>query len=56
MLFSPDLIVVGGGISKHHENFLPLLHLKAPIIPAELRNAAGIVGAAALAAEGAGLA
>lgn len=56
MLFSPDLIVVGGGISKHHENFLPLLDLKAPIIPAKLRNAAGIVGAAALAAEGAGLA
>ncbi|GAA1403848.1 polyphosphate--glucose phosphotransferase [Oerskovia jenensis] len=56
MLFSPDLIVVGGGISKHHENFLPLLDLKAPIVPAKLRNAAGIVGAAALAAEGAGLA
>lgn len=49
MLFSPDLMVVGGGVSKHHKEFLPLLDLKAPIIPAELRNRAGIVGAAALA-------
>ena len=50
-LFSPDLIVVGGGVSKHHEKFLPLLKLRAPIIPATLRNAAGIVGAASLAAD-----
>src|SRR5690625_202905 len=50
MLFSPDLIVVGGGVSKHAEEFLPLLELQAPIIPAALRNQAGIVGAAALAA------
>ena len=50
-LFSPDLIVVGGGVSKHHEKFLPLLRLRAPIIPAKLRNAAGIVGAARLAAD-----
>lgn len=48
-LFWPDLIVVGGGVSKHHQKFLPLLHLRAPIVPAQLRNAAGIVGAAALA-------
>ena len=45
-LFSPDLIVVGGGISKHAEHFLPLLHLRAPIVPAQLGNAAGIIGAA----------
>jgi polyphosphate glucokinase len=38
-------------VSKHHEKFLPLLHLRAPIVPAQLRNAAGIVGAAALAAR-----
>lgn len=50
-LFSPDLIVVGGGVSKHHEHFLPRLDLRAPIVPATLRNAAGIVGAAALAAQ-----
>jgi polyphosphate glucokinase len=49
-LISPDLIVVGGGVSKHHEKYLPHLHLRAPIVPAQLRNAAGIVGAAALAA------
>lgn len=52
-LLSPDLIVVGGGVSKRHEKFLPLLHLNAPIIPAQLRNDAGIVGAAALAAKAA---
>ncbi|MCL1801471.1 MAG: ROK family protein, partial [Promicromonosporaceae bacterium] len=50
MLLSPDLIVVGGGVSKKHQEFLPLLHLRAPIIPAELFNSAGIVGAAAYAA------
>lgn len=49
LLFSPDLLIVGGGVSKHHEDFLPLLNLTAPIIPAVLRNNAGIVGAAALA-------
>ena len=50
-LFWPDLFVVGGGVSKHHENFLPLLDIRTKIVPAELRNAAGIVGAAALAAQ-----
>ncbi|MFC7406032.1 polyphosphate--glucose phosphotransferase [Georgenia alba] len=52
MLFSPDLFVVGGGVSKKHEKFLPLLELKTPIVPAGLRNTAGIVGAAHLAAIG----
>lgn len=51
-LLWPDLIVVGGGVSKKHEQFLPLLDLRTPIVPAALRNAAGIVGAAALAARG----
>jgi polyphosphate glucokinase len=50
-LFSPDLILVGGGVSKSHDKFLPLLNLNAPIIPAELRNNAGILGAAALAVK-----
>jgi polyphosphate glucokinase len=50
-LLSPDLIIVGGGVSKHHEDFLPLLTLTAPIIPAQLLNNAGIVGAAALAVQ-----
>ena len=49
MLFSPDLFIVGGGVSKSHEEFLPLLKLRAPIVPALLRNNAGIMGAAALA-------
>jgi polyphosphate glucokinase len=50
-LFSPDLFIVGGGVSKHHGNFLPLLKLKTRIIPAVHRNNAGILGAAALAAR-----
>jgi len=45
-LLSPDLFIVGGGVSKEHEAFLPLLKLKTPIIPAENRNSAGIMGAA----------
>jgi len=47
-LFSPDLLIVGGGVSKSYEEFLPLLDLRAPIVPATLRNNAGILGAAAL--------
>ena len=53
-LFSPTLIIVGGGVSKEHEEFLPLLKLTAPIVPAVLRNNAGILGAAALAADPSG--
>jgi len=48
-LLVPDLFIVGGGVSKEYENFLPLLKLKTPIVPAELRNSAGIIGAASLA-------
>lgn len=48
-LFSPDLLIVGGGVSKHADKFLPLLKLKTPIVPAVHRNNAGIIGAAALA-------
>jgi polyphosphate glucokinase len=50
-LFWPDLIIVGGGVSKKSQKFLPLLDLRAPIVPAALRNDAGIIGAAVLAAE-----
>jgi polyphosphate glucokinase len=50
-LFSPDLIVVGGGVSKKSQKFLPLLDLETTIVPAELLNDAGIIGAAVLAAE-----
>ncbi len=48
-LLWPDLFIVGGGISKHYQEFLPLLSLRTPIVPAALRNNAGILGAAALA-------
>jgi polyphosphate glucokinase len=48
-LMWPDLIVVGGGVSKKAHKFLPLLELRTPIVPAVLRNAAGIIGAAVLA-------
>jgi polyphosphate glucokinase len=48
-LFTPDLFIVGGGISKSHDQFLPLLSLKTPIVPAKTKNAAGIIGAASLA-------
>lgn len=51
-LLSPDLFIVGGGVSKYHDQFLPLLKLKTPIVPAVLRNNAGILGGAALAAPG----
>jgi len=50
-LFWPELIIVGGGVSKKHEKFLPRLSVDAEIVPAELRNEAGIIGAAMLAAE-----
>ena len=50
-LLWPDLIVVGGGVSKDHEEFLPLLDLRTKIVPAVLENKAGIIGAAHLAQE-----
>ncbi|MDR2252689.1 MAG: ROK family protein [Bifidobacteriaceae bacterium] len=55
-LLWPDLIVVGGGISRRAHKFLPLLDLRPPIVPAALRNTAGIVGAAVLAGQSAGIA
>lgn len=38
--------MVGGGVSKHADEFLPLLDITTPIVPATLRNRAGVVGAA----------
>ncbi|MCH8612741.1 polyphosphate--glucose phosphotransferase [Arsenicicoccus dermatophilus] len=52
-LLWPDLFVVGGGVSKKADKFLPLLDIRTPIVPAALRNSAGIVGAAVLASEAA---
>jgi polyphosphate glucokinase len=50
-LFTPDLFVVGGGVSKDAEKWVPLLTLAAPVRPAQLLNNAGIVGAAIAAVE-----
>ena len=52
-LFSPDLFVVGGGVSKNADRFLHLIDVKTPIVAATLLNQAGIVGAALLASEAA---
>lgn len=49
MLFSPELFIVGGGVSKYADEFLPHLRLRTPIVPATLLNKAGILGAARLA-------
>jgi polyphosphate glucokinase len=50
-LLSPGLFIIGGGISRKSEKFLPLLTgLTAPVVPAALHNDAGIVGAAMAAA------
>jgi polyphosphate glucokinase len=50
-LFTPDLFVVGGGVSKDADKWVPLLELATPVRPAELLNNAGIVGAAIAAIE-----
>jgi polyphosphate glucokinase len=50
-LFTPDLFVVGGGISKKSEKWVPLLDLNTKVVAAQLLNEAGIVGAAIAAVE-----
>ena len=47
-LFSPDLFIIGGGISKNPEKFMPYFEdeIRTPMVMATLRNNAGIVGAA----------
>lgn len=52
MLVWPDLIIVGGGVSKDAERFVPLFTVRPTVVAAQLRNEAGIVGAALV---GAGL-
>ncbi len=49
-LFSPDLIIIGGGVSKKADRFLPAIDIRTPVVPAGLQNEAGIVGAALAAA------
>jgi polyphosphate glucokinase len=50
-LFSPDLLVVGGGVSKDSDQFLHLIDIGTEIVPAKLHNRAGIVGAAVFTTE-----
>ncbi|MFC9427895.1 MULTISPECIES: polyphosphate--glucose phosphotransferase [unclassified Streptomyces] len=51
MLFSPELFIIGGGVSRKADKFIPLIEgIRAEIVPAELQNNAGIVGAAMSAA------
>ncbi|MFD5034220.1 polyphosphate--glucose phosphotransferase [Streptomyces sp. NPDC058405] len=51
MLFSPELFIIGGGVSRKADKFIPLIEgIRAEILPAELQNNAGIVGAAMAAA------
>ncbi len=45
-LLWPDLIILGGGISKRYEEFLPYITVQAEVVPAKMLNEAGIVGAA----------
>ena len=52
-LMWPNLIILGGGVSKSADKYVPRLTVACPVIPAQLRNDAGIVGAAIVAAEGA---
>jgi polyphosphate glucokinase len=51
-LFSPNMFVLGGGVSKYHADFIPFLTVRAKVVPAKLRNEAGIIGAAIAAHEG----
>jgi len=53
LLLHPNLFIIGGGVSKKAEKFLPHIKLDTPIVPAALLNDAGIIGAA-LAATRAG--
>lgn len=50
-LITPDLFIIGGGVSKRYRKFFPYIKCKTEIVPAQLRNQAGIVGAAAAAID-----
>ena len=51
-IFSPDLFIAGGGISRKADQWIPELTVQTPVVPAQLRNTAGLVGAAMAADEG----
>jgi predicted NBD/HSP70 family sugar kinase len=53
-LLQPDLFILGGGVSKRHDRFIPRLTTHAEVVPAGLLNEAGIVGAAVAAQKAAG--
>jgi polyphosphate glucokinase len=44
--FWPDLLIIGGGVSKRSDKFIPHLTVAVPVVPAQLGNEAGIIGAA----------
>ena len=50
-LIWPELIILGGGVSKNADKFVPRLTVRPPVVPAQLRNDAGIIGAAIVAIE-----
>lgn len=50
-LLNPELIIIGGGVSKKMDNFIEVIELKTKIVPAALLNTAGIAGAALFASE-----
>jgi len=47
----PNLMILGGGVSKNADKYIPRLTVKCPVVPAQLKNDAGIIGAAIVAAE-----
>lgn len=53
-VFSPDLIVVGGGLVKHWDMFIGFLDASLPLTPAHLGNNAGLIGAALVASKASG--
>jgi polyphosphate glucokinase len=51
-LMWPTLFILGGGVSKNADKFVPRLTVRTPVVPAQLRNDAGIIGAAIVAVDG----
>ena len=51
-LFTPQLIIIGGGVSKKHDKYMPYIKTRVKVVPAQLLNEAGIIGAATAAAQG----
>jgi polyphosphate glucokinase len=45
-LFFPELFIIGGGVSRKADKYLPMINLGTEVVPAKMQNEAGIVGAA----------